>query len=149
MKLETANMGETCATVELVRELVWNDARRGEFMIMSDDADEERFVQVAYDYDDVGGKSDGCFDLEYRDGKNGSLYHCTRRVSADEVERVFLDEVEGRREWRNDYSWECDESYGSNGFSGNLFPKSVKIWCYMVAIVIAVVLLRFFFCNPS
>ena len=32
------------ATEELVRELVRNDARRGEFMIMSDDEDEERFV---------------------------------------------------------------------------------------------------------
>lgn len=59
MKIEAEKMGERVATEELVRELVRNDARRGEFMIMSDDADEERFVQVACDYDDVGGKSDG------------------------------------------------------------------------------------------
>ena len=45
MKIEAEKMGERVATEELVRELVRNDARRGEFMIMMDDADEERFVQ--------------------------------------------------------------------------------------------------------
>ena len=104
MKIEAEKMSEHVATEELVRELVRNDARRGEFMIMSDDADEERFVQIACDYDDVGGKSDGRFDLEYRDGKNCCLYHCTRRVSADEVERVFLDELAGRIAWRGDFN---------------------------------------------
>ena len=83
MKIESENMKERVATEELVRELLRDDARRGEFMIMSDDEDEERFVQIACDYDEVGGKSDGLFDLEYRDGKNGYLYHCSRRVSAD------------------------------------------------------------------
>lgn len=117
MKIEAEKMGERVATEELVRELVRNDARRGEFMIMMDDADEERFVQVACDYDDVGGKSDGLFDLEYRDGKNGYLYHCSRRVSADEVERVFLDELAGRGEWRSGFEWERLNMGGSSGFS--------------------------------
>ena len=75
MKIEAEKMGERVATEELVRELVRNDARRGEFMIMSDDADDSRFVQIACDYDEVGGKSDGLFDLEYRDG------HSTSHVS--------------------------------------------------------------------
>ena len=114
MKIDAAEMGERVATEELVRELVRNDARRGEFMIMSDDADEERFVQIACDYDEVGGKSDGLFDLEYRDGKNGYLYHCSRRVSADEVERIFLDELAGRREWRSDFDWELERG-GTSG----------------------------------
>ena len=61
MKIEAEKMGERVATEELVRELVRNDARRGEFMIMSDDEDEERLVQIACDYDEVGGKSDGLF----------------------------------------------------------------------------------------
>lgn len=121
MKIEAEKMGERVATEELVRELVRNDARRGEFMIMMDDADEERFVQVACDYDDVGGKSDGLFDLEYRDGKNGYLYHCSRRVSADEVERVFLDELAGRGEWRGDFEWEQ-----LKGFNMTPFDRAVE-----------------------
>ena len=66
MKLETENVKETEASAELVRELMADDARRGEFMILSDEADAENFVQVACDYDDAGGKSDGCFGEERR-----------------------------------------------------------------------------------
>ena len=129
MKVEAENLKEQVATEELVRELVRNDARRGEFMIMSDDEDEERFVQVACDYDDVGGKSDGLFDLEYREGKNGALYHCSRRVSADEVERIFLDELAGRGEWRSGFEWER-LNMGGGGFSMPRFkdmPPTMKV----------------------
>ena len=134
MKIESENMKEHVATEELVRELVRNDARRGEFMIMSDDADEERFVQIACDYDDVGGKSDGCFDLEYRDGRNCCLYHCTRRVSADEVERVFLDELAGRIAWRGDFDWETECDGGSvPSITG--VPSFVKVLFYVVAAI--------------
>ena len=42
MKVEAENLKEQVATEELVRELVRNDARRGEYMIMMDDADETR-----------------------------------------------------------------------------------------------------------
>lgn len=117
MKIEAEKMSEHVATEELVRELVRNDARRGEYMIMMDDADEERFVQIACDYEDVGGKNDGRFDLEYQDGTNGNLYHCKRRVSADEVERIFLDELAGRGEWREAFEWESENMCGSSGFS--------------------------------
>ncbi len=146
MKIEAEKMGERVATEELVRELVRNDARRGEFMIMSDDADEERFVQIACDYDEVGGKSDGLFDLEYRDGKNGYLYHCSRRVSADEVERVFLDELAGRGEWRSDFDWELERG-GTSGWTFSPtagMPPAVKVLCYVaaaIAIAVAVPLI--------
>ena len=100
MKLETENVQDSEASAELVRELMADDARRGEFMILFDETDDENFVQVACDYDDVGGKSDGCFDLEYRAGHGSPLFHCTRRVGADDVERVFLDFLEGRVGWR-------------------------------------------------
>ena len=66
MRIETERMKEREATAELIRRLVRDNALRGEFMILSDEADDENFVQVACDYDDAGGKSDGCFDLEYR-----------------------------------------------------------------------------------
>ena len=139
MKIEAENMKERVATEELVRELLRDDARRGEFMIMSDDEDEERFVQIACDYDEVGGKSDGLFDLEYRDGKNGYLYHCSRRVSADEVERVFLDELDGRGEWRSDFDWETECDGGSvPSITG--VPSFVKVLFYVVAAIAIAIL---------
>ena len=146
MKIEAENMKERVATEELVRELLRDDARRGEYMIMMDDADEERFVQIACDYEDVGGKNDGRFDLEYQDGTNGNLYHCKRRVSADEVERIFLDELAGRGEWRGDFNWESEQDdAGSWTFSPTAgMPPAVKVLCYVaaaIAIAIAVPLI--------
>ena len=134
MKIEAENFKEQVATEELVRGLVRNDARRGEFMIMMDDADDERFVQVACDYEDVGGKSDGCFDLEYQDGTGGNLYHCTRRVSADEVERIFLDELAGRDEWRSSLDWETGRDGGYVPPITGL-PRFVKFLFYVVAAI--------------
>lgn len=117
MRIETERMKEREATAELIRKLVRNDDLRGEFMILFDEADDENFVQVACDYDDVGGKSDGCFDLEYRTGQGTPLFHCMRRVGTDDVERVFLDVLEGRVGWRQDFSWERQNMGGSSGFS--------------------------------
>ena len=68
MKVECENLSEREVTPELIRELIRDDARRGEFMILMQDADEETFVQIAGDYDDVGGVNDGCFDLEEPSG---------------------------------------------------------------------------------
>ena len=139
MKIEAENMKERVATEELVRELVRDDARRGEYMIMMDDADEERFVQIACDYEDVGGANDGCFDLEYQDGTNGNLYHCKRRVSADEVERIFLDELDGRGEWRSDFDWETECDGGSvPSITG--VPSFVKVLFYVVAAIAIAIL---------
>ena len=129
VKIETENVKETEASAELVRELMADDARRGEFMILSDETDDENFVQVACDYDDIGGKSDGRFDLEYRTGHGSPLFHCTSRVGADDVERVFLDVLEGRVGWRQDFSWERQDMCGG-GFSTPRFkdmPSVMKV----------------------
>ena len=56
MKVECENLSEREATPELIRELIRDDVRRGEFMILMQDADEESFVQIAGDYEDVGGE---------------------------------------------------------------------------------------------
>ena len=139
MKIEAEKMSECVATEELVRELVRNDARRGEYMIMMDDADEERFVQISCDYEDVGGKSDGRFDLEYQEGTGGRLFHCKRRVSADEVERIFLDELDGRGEWRGDFDWETECDGGSvPSITG--VPSFVKVLFYVVAAIAIAIL---------
>ena len=44
MKVECENLSERKATPELIRELIRDDARRGEFMILMQDADEEAFL---------------------------------------------------------------------------------------------------------
>ena len=116
MRIETERMKQREVTAELIRQLVSDDALRGEFMILFDETDDENFVQVACDYDDVGGKSDGRFDLEYRTGHGSPLFHCTSRVGADDVERVFLDELAGRGEWRSGFEWER-LNMGGGGFS--------------------------------
>ena len=82
-------------------------------MIRMDAADDERFVHIAGGYDDVGGLNDGCFELGDREGKDGALYHCIRRVSADDVERVFLEELAGHGEWRKGFSWERLDDNGN------------------------------------
>ena len=51
--------------------------------------------EIAGDYEDVGGRNDGCFDLEYRDGASSLRYHANRRATADEVEQAFLSELRG------------------------------------------------------
>ena len=127
MRIETERMKEREATAELIRRLVRDNALRGEFMILSDEADDENFVQVACDYDDAGGKSDGCFDLEYRAGHGSPLFHCTRRVGADDVERVFLDFLEGRVGWRQDFRWERQNMDGDVGFSTPRL-KDMPVW---------------------
>lgn len=129
MRIETERMKQREATAELIRQLVSDDALRGEFMILSDETDDENFVQVACDYDDVGGKSDGRFDLEYRAGHGSPLFHCTSRVGADDVERVFLDELSGRGEWRSGFEWER-LNMGGGGFSMPRFkdmPPTMKV----------------------
>ena len=47
MKVECENLSEREATPELIRELIRDDARRGKFMILMQDADEEAFFQFA------------------------------------------------------------------------------------------------------
>ena len=112
MKVECENLGELEATSDLIRELIRDDVRRGEFMILMQDADEEAFVQIAGDYEEVGGKNDGCFDLEYRDGASSLLYHANRRATADEVEQALLSELRGDRSWRSRFEWETEKVGG-------------------------------------
>ena len=120
MKVECENLGEREATPDLIRELIRDDARRGEFMILIQDAGEEAFVQIAGDYEDVGGRNDGCFDLEYRDGASSLLYHANRRATADEVEQAFLSELRGDRSWRSRFEWEREKVGGGGAGIGGV-----------------------------
>ena len=65
VKLETENVKETEASAELIRELMADDAKRGNWLVLMDDDDEEAFMQIAFDDHPDG------IDLEYRDGADG------------------------------------------------------------------------------
>ena len=137
MKVECENLDAREATPELICELIRDDVRRGEFMILMQDADEEAFVQIAGDYEEVGGRNDGCFDLEYRDGASSLLYHANRRATADEVEQAFLTELRGDRSWRSRFEWET-EKVGGGGIGigsarrGLLGSKILRAWFGLV-----------------
>ena len=62
VKLETENVQESEASAELIRELMADDAKRGNWLILMHDDDEEAFMQIAFDDHPDG------INLEYRDG---------------------------------------------------------------------------------
>ena len=82
MKLETENVQESEASAELIRELMADDARRGNWLILMHDDDEGAFMQIAFDDHPDG------IDLEYRDGADKPLYHCKRPVLRLEAENA-------------------------------------------------------------
>lgn len=126
MKLETENVKETEASVELLRELMVDDARRGNWLILMHDKDEEAFIQIAFDDHPDG------VDLEYREGANGKLYHCTRPVTRLEAENAVFDYFDGLEIWKNRFTWEEVDGYGeSSSRSGGPRFK----W-FMVALVL-------------
>ena len=128
MKLETENVQETEASAELVRELMADDARRGNWLILMHDEDEEAFIQIAFDDHPDG------VDLEYREGANGKLYHCTRPVTRLEAENAVLDYFDGLESWKSRFTWEEEEGYGEpSSRSGGLRLK----W-FLVALALGV-----------
>ena len=82
MKVETENVKEIEASAELVRELMADDARRGNWLILMHDDDDAAFMQIAFDDHPDG------IDLEYRDGAGKPLYHCKRPVLRLEAENA-------------------------------------------------------------
>lgn len=154
MRLECEKIEEYEATPELIRELVRDGAKRGEYMIMMRDDDEESYVQIACDFDEVGGTDDGCFDLEYREGSESPLLHCRRRVSASEIEGIFLDELNGLSAWRHRYEWEKVPGYGSSGGKTNRTGLVKKLFvalfaAFAFAYVIHAAYLWFQFGHPT
>ncbi len=98
MKINAAEYSSDNATPEEIRELVSDDAKRGEFMIL--EKGEDDFVQIAE------GAEEG-FVLEYREGER--MFRCMRNVSRDEAEGAFLDYIDGLDSWKSRFSWELLE----------------------------------------
>ena len=84
MKLDCAEFYSKEPTEEMIVDLVRNNEKRGEFMILEAD-DGESFVQIAGEYD--AANPDACvFTLEYREaGKSAPLYHAVNDVTAAEA----------------------------------------------------------------
>ena len=135
MKLDCAEFYSKEPTEEMIVDLVRNNEKRGEFMILEAD-DGESFVQIAGEYD--AANPDACvFTLEYREaGKSAPLYHAVNDVTAAEATEAFLSEFRGDRSWRVRHEWDVDKSYGSS--SGKAGGSSlVKKLLYSVPIAFA------------
>ena len=100
MKIEGANFAEREASAEAIRELMADDGKRGAYMILMQEGDEEAFVQIAFDDHPDG------IDLEYREGAGTPIFHCTRPVSRAEAERALLEYFAGWKTWKNRFPWE-------------------------------------------
>ena len=89
MKLDCAEFYSKEPTEEMIVDLVRNNEKRGEFMILEAD-DGESFVQIAGEYD--AANPDACvFTLEYREAeKHVSLYHAVNDVTAAEATEAFF-----------------------------------------------------------
>lgn len=134
VKIETENVKETEASAELIRELMADDARRGNWLILMHDDDEEAFMQIAFDDHPDG------IDLEYRDGADKPLYHCKRPVLRLEAENALLDYLDGIDTWKYRFEWEEEKGFGGAGGSIRRFaPGPVLFVALLVAVVAGVV----------
>ena len=134
MKLETENVQESEASAELIRELMADDARRGNWLILMHDDDEEAFMQIAFDDHPDG------IDLEYRDGADKPLYRCKRPVLRLEAENALLDYLDGIETWKHRFEWEVKEGFGGAGGSGGRsFFKKFSLFVVVLVVIAAVI----------
>ena len=133
MKLETENIKETAASAELIRELMADDARRGNWLILMHDDDDEAFAQIAFDDHPDG------VDLEYREGMNGKLYHCTRPVTRFEAENALLDYLDGLESWKSRFTWEAVKGYGDREQIAGA-RKILFLVVFMLVVIVLIVL---------
>ena len=135
MKLETENVKEAEARAELIRELMADDARRGNWLILMHDDDDAAFMQIAFDDNPDG------IDLEYRDGADKPLYHCKRPVLRLEAENALLDYLDGIETWKHRFEWEVEKGFGGSG-GRSFFKKSSLFVAVLIAVLAVVVYLE-------
>lgn len=117
MKIEAADYPPCPATPELIRELLADDRKRGEYMILDKD-DGNDFLQIAGDC-----AKDG-FHIEYREGEQ--MFCCPDGVSQAEAESIFLEYLSGSDGWKTRFPREPFE-----------VPKHTGRSILVVALVIA------------
>src|SRR5262245_10225861 len=100
MNLETAQSISCDAVTEAqLRAAFQDDARRGEFIVLSQDHKQEVYIQAA-------GEADGPYSLEYRDGDEEHHFQATGDYHKDDVQRAFLWYLAGDTRWRTEFSWQ-------------------------------------------
>jgi|SRR6516164_7792430 hypothetical protein len=79
---------------QLVEEILADDSRRGEFVILQ--VDKNTFLQAS-------GEGDGPYVLEYKDG--GQQFQALDAPTKDKVKEAFLDYLRGGSEWKTERQW--------------------------------------------
>jgi hypothetical protein len=98
MKLETASSRAISeVSVPQLREMFEHDARRGEFIILS---------QAPETYLQASGEGDGPYALEHREGRAEAHFSATGEIHKADVLRAFLSYLAGDGRWRTEFSWE-------------------------------------------
>ena len=101
MKLETAqSLRFAQVTEEQLREAFRDDARRGEFIILS---------QQPQTYIQAGGEADGPYRLEYRDGDADHHFQAAADYRKEDVQRAFLWYLAGDTRWQTEFPWRKQE----------------------------------------
>jgi len=127
MKINAPEYSSESATPEEIRELLSDDGKRGEFMIL--EKGDDAFVQVA-------GYADDGFELEYREG--AQMFRCSRTVSREEAESAFLDYLDGLDSWKSRFPWEPME------FSPRSSGRIVVVAAVIVLAALAFFAIKYF-----
>lgn len=128
MKLEAADYPTCPATPELIRELLADDRKRGEYMILDKD-DGNDFLQIAGDC-----AKDG-FHIEYREGEQ--MFCLPNSVSQAEAESIFLEYLSGSDGWKTRFPWEPFEVPKHTG-------RNILVVAVVIAFVCAYLAMKFY-----
>lgn len=145
MRISCENFPPVEATPGLISELVRDDLKRGEFMVLEQD-DGETFIQAAGEYETNEDGTGGGFVLEDRDGKTGILRRCRDLVPAAELEQIFLDELSGFTSWRGRYEWVVDRGFLSSLWWSLPKPRKIAL-CITAAVIVVLTIIRVSGCS--
>ena len=112
MELKTAEgLSITNVTEEELINMIQDDARRGEFVILI--RREQEFIQAGgfprfrrrffsrRRWLDEGDR----IVMEYQEGGTDHHFQCTQEISKVEVQATFLKYLKGDPSWKNDFQW--------------------------------------------
>src|SRR5262245_64535199 len=98
MKLETAtSLKFSQVSEQQLRDAFADDKGLGEFVILSQEP--EVYIQA-------GGKGEGPYVLEYRDGDADHHFSAGDTFGKEDVLRAFLWYLADDRRWRSEFSWQ-------------------------------------------
>ncbi len=93
-----------------IRELIDDDEERGDFMILTDSNDDQKYIQVRYAKSDENGD---WFDIEFRDGSPDRHYESSHYVSRNMASTILINYGIEDPSWRRELKWKKTEFDGS------------------------------------